>query len=936
MSATRLAVNNKELPAGVGGGGGEVVVGGGDSTSTSNTTRGGSNTASGEGRTHERNSADLLASIEKPSRDSSPIRRNLSTAGLVDNNLAPPLHNFNKRRPGSVRSARSAAASRETSPIRSISAAAAAVLRNSQQPDLQQPRPQRPLPNTSHWPSTSRLGLSRSPPSGSQSPAPSPLKWNEPTITPASLPPSRASLREKEVAVEDTEDSNPPSGMKTPRSNASPSLATVVESVLPNNPNQGASKSLSEQVAALVARQSNNTHTIHEESESEVSVETVKGRGSRAPSIAPSISSSIAHSLAESESESGYKSEDRSIHGTSRAPPPSKTFSRRPTVMGSDNFSGRMTVETETVTSVPQVALGAGVMPGGASIRSKKSTDTIRQPKKKDKKLLRKPGGAGNSNLTSKTDIFAAKIAEAVDEANSSDSEETFVYESNPPEPPTSHHRPRGFHHSRTPSATSIQGGPDPRGQRLPLLSSIDGNQSSRGKGMKFANTSNNSSNLGNEVPAGDGVGNERSAGSSSSRAGEAMMSGKDRENGNTRNQNGHRAILAEESPFHHHPSRKGSRHSLAGQHNSSKTSSHSSTPLNGSAYRNSNAQKRIPRAIQSYEADVEAGFDERAPLMSPTGRSGRRRDRDRPHRPNSGSLLQQDYIQQHRTRGCLRTYIGCIVAVAAVILIMTGVGGFLFATTKALLEVRVLNVTGVLVSKQEIMLDLVVEAINPNAIPVTVGNMDVNLFAKSSYVGDRKGKDGEEPGEGGGDGDGDGDGSGDGDGDADDGKRSWWGGRGRKGRTEEIIISQRGYSSQLSIRAHPNGNVDEGTDPPEDLPEGGDRQTMLLGRIYSFDSALTFEPSPLRHKTTISVGELRLAKPGNKTEEGGTERWERVLQHPFELIVRGVLRYQLPLSGRVRTAPIGASVIVHPDGLLKTNLKNNNEFHDDDIRTDK
>ena len=55
------------------------------------------------------------------------------------------------------------------------------------------------------------------------------------------------------------------------------------------------------------------------------------------------------------------------------------------------------------------------------------------------------------------------------------------------------------------------------------------------------------------------------------------------------------------------------------------------------------------------------------------------------------------------------------------------------------------------------------------------------------------------------------------------------------------------------------------------------------------------------------------MARPGNKTEKGGTERWERVVLHPFELIVRGVLRYQTPLSGRWRTASIGASVMVNP-----------------------
>lgn len=66
--------------------------------------------------------------------------------------------------------------------------------------------------------------------------------------------------------------------------------------------------------------------------------------------------------------------------------------------MGSDNFSRNMTVETETVSSVPQVAVGAAGVPGGASIRSKKSNDTIRAPKKDKKKPTKRAGGGGPAN----------------------------------------------------------------------------------------------------------------------------------------------------------------------------------------------------------------------------------------------------------------------------------------------------------------------------------------------------------------------------------------------------------------------------------------------------------------------------------------------------------------------------------------------------------
>ncbi|KAJ6168600.1 hypothetical protein N7497_001443 [Penicillium chrysogenum] len=110
----------------------------------------------------------------------------------------------------------------------------------------------------------------------------------------------------------------------------------------------------------------------------------------------------------------------------------------------------------------------------------------------------------------------------------------------------------------------------------------------------------------------------------------------------------------------------------------------------------------------------------------------------------------------------------------------------------------------------------------------------------------------------------------------------------------------------------HTTDGVDKGTDPPTD-PEG-DPRSMLLGRVFHFDSPLSFESSPWNHLTSSSKGQIRLPRPGNKTEAGGTERWERVLQHPFELTVRGIIKYQLPLSSRYLSASVSSSIKVVPD----------------------
>lgn len=218
------------------------------------------------------------------------------------------------------------------------------------------------------------------------------------------------------------------------------------------------------------------------------------------------------------------------------------------------------------------------------------------------------------------------------------------------------------------------------------------------------------------------------------------------------------------------------------------------------------------------------------------------------------------------------------------VLLLAFGAVGFLFATTKPLYNVRIVEIQNVLASEQEIMLDLLVEAVNPNIVAVTVGEMDVNIFAKSKYVGSERYWQDLPP--------------------ADNlgpviERRSGVGRRRRRNSSHEVQPDFHSFD-------------DDPHDPIED-PEG-DSQTMLLGRIWHFDSPLNFDGDPLKRRPHYSIGELRLQRPGNKTEAGGTERWERVIQHPFELIVRGILRYQLPLSSSTHTAPIGDSVLVHPE----------------------
>lgn len=237
---------------------------------------------------------------------------------------------------------------------------------------------------------------------------------------------------------------------------------------------------------------------------------------------------------------------------------------------------------------------------------------------------------------------------------------------------------------------------------------------------------------------------------------------------------------------------------------------------------------------------------------------------------------------RHHRDGGWCRRFAGCLVLSILLLVVVFCAVGLVFATTKPLTSLVVRDIQNVVASQQEVILDLIVDAVNPNIIGVTVADMDVSVFAKSKHVG----------------------------------SDAWWRehGNGPPGNMEDWKPVE-----DQSHRVHTHsatGGVDEGTDPIESEP-----RTMLLGRVARFDSPLTFEGSFFQRHRAESIGELRLFHPGNKTEAGGSERWEEVLQHPFELIVRGNFKYTLPLSTQEFKVPVTASHYYDPDVEKKKKL---------------
>jgi hypothetical protein len=857
----------------------------------------------------------------KPSRESSPIR--------------PELTSNPQGRSGS-RSRKNS--SQEPSPTRSASAtsstpSSAAVARKAfasatipqlrptvSDTTIKAPIPQKialPAEPRDHprWPISPRL---RSPPPVIKA-LTSPRKTDQepPAIN---VQTSTPTTTEGTNSVTEGEESLALLGMRSPvrgPSGAGSTLETVQEISQPSTPalSLDGSRELSRDVVKQLLEQG---HAIDQ-------------------AIAKPLKSKSSAAAAESESESGgnkgeIKMRAASLASTSTVPPntvaPTKSYSTGSAVSrgkpAGEGSAKNMTVETETVSSIPQVAVGGGT--GGAgnngSLRAKPSSETIR-PKKEKKKTTRKApsvtSGTGeppdslnksrqhhhsarsvsefhffqptNSDSTdtssayslsgaaspqkwavlrrpslnlhnvsamltrplrtasSKADIFEAKIASAVDEANSSDSEETFVYESNPPEV---NERPRRFH-SRTPSATSMASQVDQRGNTRSIHGVMDGVHGvAVKKSMKFANSYNNTNAPDSTTGEDDGKGTVRSNMGTGRGTTHHHHIGRWGRNGG----NGHPSLFDNESPF---PNATKSKLGV----NTSKNSSRPTSPR-VSNIRMENGKKGSP-VSSGYDIDDGAGADdERTPLMGSTVRSNRS---GRGRRQPFSSIRQLEHQESRPNPSFLNRFAGCLVLSIMILLVISGAIGFLFATTQPLTEVKVLALKHVVATEEELILDMQVMARNPNIVVISVESTDLDIFAKSKHSED----------------------------DSD-----WW--------------SRQQFSSHVEERRRNISEIhtlDDSPDDPYDDPD--EMKTTLLGRVFFFDSPLIFDGSPFKHTHSISTGELRLAKPGNTSETDNSERWQRILKYEYELILKGTLKYQLPMSSRVRNVSIDARLKVTP-----------------------
>ncbi|KAI0881710.1 vacuolar segregation subunit 7-domain-containing protein [Annulohypoxylon maeteangense] len=648
----------------------------------------------------------------------------------------------------------------------------------------------------------------------------------------------------------ETEESQLSSGMRTPArgpSNGSSTLETVQEVSQPNTPRPGidiAIEKLAETAAAQSSLQSKSSwNTVRKAESSQHGTNSESGSdGGNAKTNPRRTSTTATPSLHSRQSSTAIK-----------------FGGKGPT--SAESSSRNMTVETEQINNLPGISLAPSVrgQGGNGSLRTKPSSETIK-PKKDKKKHTRKPASVASGNASSKADIFEAKVASAVEEANSSDSDETFVYDSNPPD---IGERPRRYH-SRTPSATSMASQVDRSGMR-----SLGGMMETGPptipvkKNMKFVNTYTSS---GTDGPLVDDDGR----GTSRSNVGSARGTSRHHHPGRwgRNNSSNHTSLFDNESPF------PGATKSKFSSNNPRQSSNPPSPRFNTSrGWASSKRQMTLPGTYDMDDTTTGAD-DERTPLLTGAARSIRStRSRRNPH---SRNLEAQTY---QRRPSFLTRFASCLVLTMMLLVVLTGALGFMFATSQPLTDIELVKIGNVLASEQELMMDITVRAHNPNVVVVMIDTADLEIFAKSPHAGTDS---------------------------------EWW----RHPSGDEFGTLDDPKNDPPVIRLP--GDRDDSDPPPEDSSPN-----MRLGNIVVFDSPLTYEGSLFQGSISTSTGSLRLSRPGNSTDSG-TERWERIISDEFTLIVKGVLKYSLPLSQRIRNVAISGKTVVKPNSANNPSLRPN------------
>lgn len=192
----------------------------------------------------------------------------------------------------------------------------------------------------------------------------------------------------------------------------------------------------------------------------------------------------------------------------------------------------------------------------------------------------------------------------------------------------------------------------------------------------------------------------------------------------------------------------------------------------------------------------------------------------------------------------CIKSFFCTLISVLSILLVGF-LMGFIFTTTKNLTNVNIQSIESATVSQDELLFNIVVEAFNPGWFTVAVSDVELDIFAKSGYLGDH---DGNEPG---------------------------------------ITVVE----------------------------------TVLLGTVRQLESELLFNGGFFTREKDVQKTGVKLVSPGRnltevsvaKDEPDNAKKWEIISKHPFDLVVRGVMKYTLPFGRSTQSVSVNKVGYIDP-----------------------
>ena len=316
-------------------------------------------------------------------------------------------------------------------------------------------------------------------------------------------------------------------------------------------------------------------------------------------------------------------------------------------------------------------------------------------------------------------------------------------------------------------------------------------------------------------------------------------------------------------------------------------------------SFRNNNAGNRRFKSYKSRNRLTSSG---KMPAMGGHGGSY-----DSPSRRRSARYYRGP-SQAGRTGGesqCWPGLAGTAILIVTLLILTMLTLGFVFQTSRNLENVVIRNLTNIVVSEEELVMDVLVSAGNPNILPVVMGEtINIDVFARSDQITDKDGgkvvfrissdalnfedddNEQEPPVQ-----------------DSDD----------REENNERMTDPEPIFLRRTRWPPWHRDDPDDPTKPPKNITEG---TSLLLGTIHALEAPLSFPATSFRPgpSKTTQKGQMKLFGPAvNSTD--GIEKWRKVISAEFELIVRGTMKYRAPIGGRERAVAVEWRGNVDPKG---------------------